>query len=78
MRNKGNPHVVKRDDGWTIRREGAGRDSSKHDSQSDAINRSREIAKNIGGEVVIHDRDGKIRDKDSYGHDPHPPKDQKH
>jgi hypothetical protein len=27
--------------------------------------------------VVIHGRDGKIRDKDSYGHDPCPPKDKK-
>lgn len=78
MSNKGNPHVVKRDDGWAVRREGAGRDSSKHNTQADAIDRAREIARPIGGEVVIHDRDGKIRDKDSYGHDPHPPKDRKH
>jgi len=27
--------------------------------------------------VVIHGRDGKIRDKDSYGNDPVPPKDKK-
>jgi hypothetical protein len=29
-------------------------------------------------EVVTHGRDGKIRDSDSFGHDPHPPKDRKH
>ena len=28
--------------------------------------------------VVIHRRDGKIRGSDSYGNDPHPPKDRKH
>lgn len=29
-------------------------------------------------EHVIHNKDGKISDKDSYGKDPNPPKDQKH
>lgn len=29
-------------------------------------------------EVVIHSRDGKIRDKDSYGNDPIPPRDRKY
>src|SRR5258708_40102506 len=29
-------------------------------------------------EVVTHGRDGKIRDSDSYGNDPCPPKDTKH
>ena len=28
--------------------------------------------------VVIHGRDGKIRDKDSYGNDPIPPRDRKY
>jgi hypothetical protein len=27
---------------------------------------------------VIHRPDGRIRDSDSYGNDPHPPLDQKH
>jgi len=30
------------------------------------------------GEVVIHRKDGSIRDSDSYGNDPNPPKDKKH
>jgi len=29
-------------------------------------------------EHVIHNRDGKISDKDSYGNDPHPPIDRKY
>ena len=35
-------------------------------------------ARRDGVEIVIHGRDGQIRDKDSFGGDPNPPKDQKH
>jgi len=73
-----NQHVVKRDDGWGVRGEGNKRDTSHHDTQKDAINRAKEIAKTQKSEVVIHRPDGKIRDKDSYGNDPNPPKDTKH
>jgi hypothetical protein len=31
-----------------------------------------------GGEVIVHGEDGKIRSKDTYGHDPNPPKDTEH
>ena len=34
-------------------------------------------AKENRAEVVIHGRDGKIRDSDSYGNDPRPPRDQR-
>ena len=34
-------------------------------------------AKENRAEVVIHGRDGKIRDSDSYGNDPCPPRDQR-
>lgn len=33
------------------------------------------IAKNQGSEVIIHREDGTIREKNSYGNDPNPPKD---
>ncbi len=73
-----NQHVVRRGSGWAVRGEGNGRDTSLHDTQSDAIDAAREIAINQRSEVVIHGRDGKIRDKDSYGNDPCPPRDRKH
>ena len=79
MAKKSNPHVVRHPDGgWAVRREGADRASSRHRTQRDAIDRAREMAKDIRGEVVIHGRDGKIRDKDSYGNDPFPPRDTRH
>ena len=35
------------------------------------------MAKQNHSEVVIHRMNGKIRDSDSYGNDPNPPKDTK-
>lgn len=72
-----NQHVVPRDGGWAVKGEGNKRDTSHREKQVDAIDAARDIARNQKGEVVIHRRDGKIRDKDSYGNDPFPPRDTK-
>lgn len=72
-------HVVPRPDGgWATRREGAERAGSRHDTQKEAIGAARDRAVRDRVEVVIHRRDGTIRDSDSYGHDPFPPRDRKH
>lgn len=71
-------HVVPHGNGWAIRGEGNQRVTSVHQTQREAADRAREIARNQGSEVVIHRRDGTIRDSDSYGNDPNPPRDRKH
>lgn len=71
-------HVVPHEEGWAIRGEGNQRVTSVHDTQQQAAERAREIAINQRSEVVIHRRDGTIRDSDSYGRDPNPPRDKKH
>lgn len=68
-------HVVPHPDGWATKREGASRAGIVTDTQAQAIERAREQAKRQQVEVVIHRKDGTIRDSDSYGNDPHPPKD---
>ncbi len=73
-----NQHVVRREDGWAVRGEGNTRDTSHHQTQQDAIAAARDVAQNQQSEVVIHGRDGRIRDRDSYGGDPSPPRDTKH
>jgi len=73
-----NQHVVPRDGGWAVRGAGATRDTSHHDTQAQAVDRARQIARNQCTEVVIHRPDGRIRDRDSYGPDPNPPRDIKH
>lgn len=69
-----NQHVVPNDDGWGVRGEGNERLTSIHDTQAEAEAAAREIAINQRSEVVIHRPDGRIRDKNSYGHDPFPPR----
>jgi len=71
-------HVVPKGGQWAVKSEGSGRATSIHPTQSDAIDAAREIARNQKAEVVIHRPDGRIRDKDSYGPDPCPPKDKKY
>ncbi len=75
---KKNVHVVKNDDGWAVKKEGNGRASSVHRTQQQAIDAGRVAAKAERSELVIHGRDGRIRDKDSFGPDPFPPRDTKH
>ena len=71
---KPNVHVVPRDGEWAVRREGAQRDSSHHGTQSEAINAARNTAQREGTELFVHGRNGQIRERDSHGHDPCPPK----
>ena len=76
---KKNIHVTHRADGsWAVIGEGASRASSLHDTQRDAIEAGRRIAINNQSELVIHDRQNLIRDKDSFGNDPNPPRDERH
>lgn len=73
-----NQHVVKTDNGWGVKGAGNARLTSTHKTQKQAIDNARGIAKNQKSEVVIHGRNGRIRDKDSYGPAPCPPKDTKY
>jgi Uncharacterized protein conserved in bacteria (DUF2188) len=72
--SKGDQHVVPSGTEWGVKGEGNGKFTSKHETQAQAIEAAREIARHQQGEVVIHRPDGRIRDRDSYGNDPFPPK----
>ena len=77
--NKGkNQHVIKTVNGWSVRGEGNSRLTSEHRTKTAAEKAARKIARHQQSEVVIHGRDGKIQDKDSYGKNPCPPKDKKY
>ena len=74
-----NQHVVPTPNGnWGVRGEGNSKITKETSTRAQAIEVAREIAKNQGSEVVIHKKNGVIRDKDSYGNDPCPPQDKKH
>jgi len=71
-------HVVKNTSGgWALKKGGSSRATKVYKTQEEAIKHGREIAKSQNAEFYIHGRDGRIREKDSYGRDPHPPKDKK-
>lgn len=71
-------HVVPHKQGWATRKEGASRAGTVTPTQKQAIDKDRDQARRDKVEVVIHRKDGRIRDSDSYGNDPSPPKDKKH
>ena len=74
-----NQHVVSTPNGkWGVRGEGNSKITKETSTQTQAIDIARGIAKNQESEVVIHRKDGTIRDKDSFGKDPCPPVDKKH
>lgn len=68
-----NQHVVPRGEQWAIRGAGNTRDTRLFGTQSEAIAHGRRIARKQGSELVIHGVDGRIREKNTYGRDPHPP-----
>lgn len=71
---KKNLHVIPNHGGWAVRGEGSSRVTSVHDTQREAIEAAREIARNQSSELVIHGRDGRVRERDSYSSDPLPPR----
>lgn len=60
--------------GWNIKKDGAQRATKHFDTKVAAISVARKIARNQGTELVIHNRHGRIQQKDSHGNDPFPPK----
>ena len=66
--------VVPNGDRWSVRRAGSSRASGTYNTQREAIERARELARNQQTELFIFGRDGRIRERISYGEDPYPPK----
>jgi hypothetical protein len=70
-----NQHVTPHPDGgWQVKGEGNEKATVRTSTQAEAIDIARDIAINQQSEVVIHRPNGQIRDKNSYGNDPFPPK----
>lgn len=70
-----NQHVTPHPDGgWQVKGAGNSKATIKTDTQSEAIDIARRIARNQESELVIHRPNGQIRDKDSFGNDPFPPR----
>ncbi len=69
-RRSRNQHVVPHPDGgWAVKGEGNDRYTAVFEYQDEAIERARQIAMNYGADVIIHRKDGSIRDRRSYRRD---------
>lgn len=71
---KRNQHVVPHSNSWAVKPAGGDRASSIHRTQKDAINQARKNSQNQGTELFVRNRKGQIRERDSHGRDPYPPK----
>jgi hypothetical protein len=69
MRNN-EVHVVNKEGCWIVEVTGQGPTGDDFETQQDAIEAGRALAKREQKELVIHGEDGAIRQKDSYGGDP--------
>jgi len=69
-----NQHVVPHPEGWAVK--GAGNDKATKvvETQKEAIKIAKGISIHQGSEMIVHGRDGQIREKNSYGEDNYPPK----
>ena len=75
MTNKSNYWTQKRKDGkWESKKEGAEKASKVTDTQAEAWDYSKEQAKKGKGEAFLKNKGGKIRERNTYGNDPYPPK----
>lgn len=69
-----NQHVTPKGDSWQVKGAGNKRATKIFDTKHEATQYAKEIAIKQKSELVIHNRNGVISEKNSYGNDPFPPK----
>jgi hypothetical protein len=76
MPNQGDVHVVYNEAPkvWRVEVTGNKRPSASHPTKPPAIVQARKLAQRNKSELVIHNQNGKIGERRSYGHDPFPPR----
>lgn len=73
-----NQHITPKDGKWQVIGSGNSKATKIFNTQKEAIDYGKNIAINQQSELVIHNKQGRIRDKDSYGNDDFPPEDTKY
>jgi hypothetical protein len=66
-------HVVPHESGWSVKRVGASK-GNVYETKERAVDVAHKRAKRDRVELFIHGRDGRIRERNSYGPDPFPPR----
>jgi hypothetical protein len=77
-------HVVPKSGGWVVTTSGARRATQQFPRKQDAVQFAEEELKKISfakrqkTSLIVHGRDGRIEEVDSYSGDPFPPRDRNH
>ena len=71
MSNRAVFHVTPNVNSWMVKAQGSGDTEYLVDNKDDAVRHAKELAKaNELGQVIVHNRDGKIAEEFTYGEDP--------
>jgi Uncharacterized protein conserved in bacteria (DUF2188)/TIR domain len=63
-------HVIRRDTGWSVKRQGSSRARSIHKTQQEAIEAAKQITlKNKPAEIVVHRADGTIQSREQLNNE---------
>ena len=57
-------------DGWQVKRSGASRATSVHKTQESAWKEAKSRARSSEGEAYLQNKEGQIRERNTYGKDP--------
>lgn len=68
--SKEDVHIVPENNQWASKVEKENQPKKIAKTQKDAIKLGRELAKSSRSELIIHGRDGRIKEKNTYGKDP--------
>jgi hypothetical protein len=69
-----NQHVVKHPEGWAVKGAGNEKATKVTATKQEAMTYGKGIAKHQQSELVIHGKNGKIQEKNTYGPDQCPPR----
>jgi hypothetical protein len=65
-----NQHVVSLGDRWAVKEDGATEPLAVFRTQSEAWEKAKSIARKERTQAFLHGRDGQVRERNTYGHDP--------
>ncbi|MGZ5849981.1 MAG: DUF2188 domain-containing protein [Methyloceanibacter sp.] len=65
-----NQHVTPHERGWAVTADGAEAPSAIFKTQSEAWEKAKSLARKERSEALLHGKNGRIRERNTYGHDP--------
>jgi hypothetical protein len=65
-----NQHVLPHERGWAVIADGAEAPGAVFRTQHEAWERAKALARKERAEAVLHGRNGRIRERSTYGYDP--------